>query len=105
MKKQLLITAMALCLGWHASYAQQNDKLLQILKSELKANFDQLQKQEVKPYFMSYRAEDVYRVGIVSNFGSTISNTENRTRTVTPQIRLGDKQLDNFKYNSQGAMS
>ncbi|MGM9733914.1 MAG: TldD/PmbA family protein, partial [Prevotella sp.] len=105
MKKQLLITAMALCLGWHVSYAQQNDKLLQILKSELKANFDQLQKQEVKPYFMSYRAEDVYKNIISSSFGATISNTEDRVRRVTPQIRLGDKQLDNFKYNSQGAMS
>ena len=105
MKKLLFSTLLLLSVGLQCPYAQQNDKLLQTLKSELKTNFSQLQQQEVKPYFMSYRAEDVYKVNIVSDFGSTNTNKENRTRMVTPQIRLGDKTLDNFKYNSQGAMS
>ena len=96
---------MAFCLSLPSVNAQQDDKLLQTLKSELKTNFEQLQKQEVKPYFMSYRAEDVYKNVISSSFGSTISNTEDRIRRVTPQIRLGDKTLDNFKYTTQGAMS
>ena len=105
MKKLFFSTLLLLYVGLQCPYAQQNDKLLQTLKAELKTNFSQLRQQEVKPYFMSYRAEDVYKVSIVSDFGSTSANVEKRTRTVTPQIRLGDKTLDNFKYNSQGAMS
>lgn len=85
--------------------AQQSDKLLTTLKTELKANFEQLQKQRVKPYYMSYRADDIYKNVISSSFGSLSADDESRTRTVTPQIRLGDKQLDNFKYNSQGMPS
>lgn len=86
-------------------HAQQTDKLLSTLKTELKANYSQLQQQKVKPYYMSYRAEDVYKNVITSSFGETANDDESRMRRVTPQIRLGDKQLDNFKYNSQGMPS
>ena len=54
---------------------------------------------------MSYRAEDVYSHVISSSFGTAQANQEKRQRLVTPQIRLGDKTLDNFKYNSQGMQS
>ena len=77
--------------------AQQSDKLLSILKQELKSNFAQLQKQTVKPYYMSYRAEDKYKKVISSSFGTLSSNQDLRSRNITPQIRLGSKQLDNFK--------
>lgn len=87
------------------SAAQQSDRLLSMLRHELDYNFAQLGKQSVKPYYMSYRAEDAYRVTISSSFGVTQSDDESHSRIVTPQIRLGDKQLDNFKYNTQGMPS
>lgn len=84
------------------SFAQaSSDKLLSVLKTELTHNYAELQKQQVKPYFMSYRAEDVYKHVISSSFGKTSSDNVSRTRSVTPQIRLGDMKFDNFKYNSQ----
>lgn len=100
MTKKTIITlsALALCC---ASYAQQGDRLLQTMKTELDANFAELQKQPVKPYFMSYRAEDAYRIVIMSSFGVLKADQEGHTRILTPQIRVGDMTLDNFKYSNQ----
>lgn len=100
-----MISTFALCLGLISSSAQQSDKLLEILKNELNSNYKQLKEQPVKPYFMSYRTEDTYQCTVFSKFGKTVTNDENRSRTFTPQIRLGDKTLDNFKYNNQAMPS
>lgn len=84
------------------SFAQQNDRLLQLLKSELTYNMGELQKQESKPYFMSFRVEDSYQATLVSSFGVTATADTNSSRVFIPQIRVGNMQLDNFKYNTQG---
>ncbi len=100
------VFAVSLAFFSASGFAQaSSDKLLGILKTELAHNYEELQSQQVKPYFMSYRADDVYKHTISSSFGKTASDSENRQRYVTPQIRLGDKAFDNFKYNSQCAPS
>lgn len=107
MKESRLITrgtvfAVSLAFFSASGFAQaSSDKLLGTLKAELAHNYAQLQKQQVKPYFMSYRADDVYKHVISSSLGKTSSDSESRRRYVTPQIRLGEKSFDNFKYNSQ----
>ena len=107
MKESRLITrgtvfAVSLAFFSASGFAQaSSDKLLGTLKAELAHNYAQLQKQQVKPYFMSYRADDVYNHVISSSFGKTSSDSESRRHYVTPQIRLGEKSFDNFKYNSQ----
>ena len=107
MKESRLITrgtvfAVSLAFFSASGFAQaSSDKLLGTLKAELAHNYAQLQKQQVKPYFMSYRADDVYKHVISSSLGKTSSDSESRRRYVPPQIRLGEKSFDNFKYNSQ----
>lgn len=97
---------MTFVLGCIPAIAQQNDKLLQTLKQELSYNMQQLQKQSShKPYYMSMRVEDKYTLSLKSNFGNKNGEDETHTRTFTPQIRIGDKKLDNFKYTTQGAQS
>lgn len=101
--KRLFISFIA-CVGcFTASYAQQNDKLLQTLKSELSYSMQQLQKQsDHKPYFMSMRVEDKYSLSLTSSFGNKNGEQEVRSRLFSPQIRIGSKELDNFKYANQG---
>lgn len=82
--------------------AQVQDKLLSILRDRLQYNYAQLQKQAVKPYFMSYRVEDVYTKAIVSSFGVIEQNQESRVRTFIPQIRVGSMALDNYKQDNNG---
>ena len=56
--RQLAWALLLLCLFPFTASAQQQDKLLTLLRDRLNYNFAQLQKQTVKPYFMSYRVED-----------------------------------------------
>ena len=85
------------------TYAQSEDKLLQLLKQELAADMQELQKQENPPYHMNFRVMDDRNVRIQSAFGATMSSSEQRVRTLVPQVRVGDTKLDNFKYNAMGA--
>ena len=103
--RQILIST-AICIGCAtASYAQQSDNLLHTMKQELDYDMQQLKKQDLKPYYMSMRIEDRYQLNIASNFGTLNSSKEARVRRFTPQIRLGDKNLDNFKYTTQGTQT
>lgn len=80
----------------------KQDTLLRVMHEELDADMAELQAQPLPPYFMSFRAFDNYKVDIGANFGVLHHSQEARTRTFTPQIRLGDMELDNFKYTTQG---
>ena len=90
--KRIFISILA-CIGClTASYAQQNDKLLQTLKSELSYSMQQLQKQpDHKPYYMSMRVEDKYTLNLSSTFGNKNGEQEVRSRLFAPQIRIGSK--------------
>lgn len=81
---------------------EQEDRLLQLMKQELKYNMEQLKKQENAPYYMNMRTMDDYTLTVTSKFGAVAATNENHTRMLIPQIRLGSPELDNFKYNSQG---
>ena len=85
------------------TYAQAQDKLLQLLKEELAADMKELQKQENPPYHMNFRVMDDRTVNISSAFGATMRAQEQHVRSLVPQIRVGDTILDNFKYNAMGA--
>lgn len=81
----------------------QPDPLLPLLKQELQYNQEELKKQDLPPYHICLRVLDEYNVSISSSFGVIASSIDYRTRVLVPQIRLGSPELDNFKYNSQGA--
>lgn len=36
------------------------------------------------------------------SFGATMMSVEQHSRSMVPQIRVGDTILDNFKYNAMG---
>ena len=52
--------------------AQEQDKLLQLLKSELTYSMNELKKQAQAPYYMNLRAMDDYTVNVTSSFGDSI---------------------------------
>lgn len=104
MRKLTIQTIVLLLFGvCFTARAQEQDKLLQLLKEELRYNMAELQKQDLPPYYMNFRAMDDYSVNIVSNFGAIAGSTAVRSRRFVPQIRLGSPELDNFKYTTQGA--
>lgn len=84
-------------------FAQQDDKLLQVLKDELNKEMQELQKTENPPYHMNFRVMDEKVVNISANFGVLQGVQEQHTRTLVPQVRVGSMELDNFKYNPMGS--
>ena len=84
-----------------ASQTAETDTLLRVLREELAADFQELQKQELKPYFMSFRVQESFDARIIATFGFLGASEQNHKRTFSPQIRLGSPELDNFKFNNQ----
>lgn len=82
--------------------AQSVDPLVNAMKEELAYNMEQLKNEPVPPYFMALRANDDFRVVVQSILGeSTFS--EARTKQLTPQVRIGSLELDNYKYQNQSS--
>ena len=98
----IIVSCIFSLLSVHTLYAQEQDKLLQLLKQELAADMQELQKQENPPYHMNFRVMDDRTVNISSSFGATMMSVEQHSRSMVPQIRVGDTILDNFKYNAMG---
>lgn len=78
------------------------DKLLEILKQELAQQTSELKKGEYPPYHMNYRVVDKQMTAIRTSFGALMQLAAFRQRMFVPQIRIGDKQFDNFKTRSMG---
>lgn len=85
------------------TYGQGQDKLLGLLKEELAQQMKELKGEEFPPYHMNYRVIDVTSSMVSASFGALMNSQQYRSRTLVPQIRLGDEKLDNFRFNQMGA--
>ena len=85
------------------TYGQAQDKLLSLLKEELAQQMKELKGEEFPPYHMNYRVIDVTTSVVSTSFGALMNSQQYRSRTLVPQIRLGDATLDNFKFAQMGA--
>lgn len=99
----ILLLVVSICPVFGATTAE-NDTLLSVLREELAADFAELQQQDVKPYFMSFRVQETHRAIIASTFGFLANSNQERVRLFTPQIRVGSAELDNFKFNPQSSV-
>lgn len=99
MKKIFLITTFLLVF---ASLPAQ-DKMLDLLKEELKSQMATLQKGEYPPYYMNYRVIDNYTRVIRSSMGGTNTVADDKQVIFTPQIRIGSPEFDNFHEMENGA--
>lgn len=70
-------------------------ELIDILQEELNRSFKGLSEEELKPYYIAYAVTETEKVSITSSFGGIISNSQNKTRLLDIDLRVGDYQLDN----------
>jgi len=80
------------------------EPLIDILGKELTREFNDLSKQEIPAYFLSYRIADQYLLDIAGSFGTIDRIQRNNGRILTAQIRVGSRALDNF-HEIRGASS
>ncbi len=78
------------------------DKMLDLLKSELKSQMTILQKGEYPPYYMNYRVMDNNTRIIRSSMGATNNIEEEHQLLFVPQIRIGSPEFDNFHETQNG---
>ncbi len=89
-------------LGFLSLQLNAQDKMLDLLKGELKSQMTILQKGEYPPYYMNYRVIDNYTRTIRSAMGATVSTDEERQIIFVPQIRIGSPEFDNFHESQNG---
>lgn len=78
------------------------DKMLDLLKSELKSQMTTLQKGEYPPYYMNYRVVDNHTRTIRSAMGAINTVEEEKQLIFLPQIRIGTPEFDNFHATQNG---
>ena len=98
-----LLLCLFLSLPIFAASTAENDTLLNVLREELAADFTELQKQDVKPYFMSFRVQETYKTNVIATFGFLGNSTQEHDRLFSTQIHVGSPELDNFKFNPQSS--
>ena len=69
--------------------------LLTAAKTELDRNFEELKKQPVPAYFLSYEIVDAKTASVSSSFGALVHSSESHVRVAHVDLRVGDYALDN----------
>lgn len=54
-----------------------------------------LSEQEIPPYYMDYRVDDVESLSLKVSFGSLVADNYSRNRGLTAMVRVGDYAFDN----------
>ena len=82
----------------HAQTAGDDDELLQLLRTELKRNYDSLRTATYPPYFMAYRVHKSETHRVSANFGHIYDNSVQTSVFLTIELRVGKPETDNFHY-------
>jgi TldD protein len=81
------------------------DPLLAAMKEELEREKSVLVLPGMqRPYFMSYRLEDVRSYQAVANFGALTSESDTRQRYVRVEVRIGDFTTDSSSARGDGSL-
>ena len=97
----LCLCWLLLCAGGSFVCAQntpEEDGFLQLLRTELKLQYDSLQHTNHPPYFMAYRVKETTDFSISANFGKIYDNSTSKTVFLTIEMRVGTPETDNYHY-------
>ena len=100
-KKVLLLT----CLWFGAlGTVVAQERLMEVLRDELRRESEELKKEEFPPYHMNFRVIDKQVSYVEASFGSENGDMYYRQRRFVPQIRIGSMASDNFRIRQMGAV-
>jgi len=93
----LLVTTFLLAAALCADAPPAPSIVLSTAKDELSRCLNQLKKQQVPPYFLSYEIVDSTSVNVNGSFGTLMNSGQNHRRQLLIDLRVGDYQLDNTR--------
>ena len=79
---------------WLAAQKNSADPVLTVMQQELARSFQNLKKTQAPPYFLSYELTDNHAIAIAAAYGSLTSSTDQTTRLLDLDLRVGDYSLD-----------
>ena len=73
--------------------------VMQAMRDELARSVDALQMDRLeKPYFLSFRIDDVVSTQAVASFGALADESSTRNRFLSIEVRVGSPDLDNTNF-------
>ncbi len=72
------------------------DAFLQMLRQEMKTQYDSLQNTSHPPYYIAYRVTQSKRHQVSANFGKIYENSTQKSAFLTVEVRIGDSKMDNL---------
>ena len=90
----ILIAGCLVVAGSRSVRGAADGALLDILQAELERNLDALVQEPMPPYFLSYAVNDRQLTTISASFGSLVASSENRTRMLDVDVRVGNYAQD-----------
>lgn len=88
---------LSLLLAFQPAWAQPRDPLADLLAQGLQRELQHLNAQEVPPYHLLLRVDEVRQVSIGASFGALTDDSASRSRLLNVQVRVGDRALDNTR--------
>lgn len=77
----------------------QGGVVMQAMRDELARSVAALQMDRLeRPYFLSYRVDDVASARAVATFGALTDETSTRNRVLSIEVRVGSPDLDNTNF-------
>src|SRR6185503_9233538 len=98
-----LVFAFAL-LGARLLPAQQTDDVIaRAMRDELTRSMKELRLGNLeRPYFIAYRINEVRTLGASASSGSLLGSSEDRSRYLDVEVRVGDYAFDNTNFSGGG---
>jgi predicted Zn-dependent protease len=97
--KILIVIGLGVSVLFQANYAGASKKaniVLKAMEDELARSMEVLGKKGTPPpYYIGYRITDGCRVSITASYGSLKNSSENRSRLLDVDVRVGSHKLDN----------
>ena len=77
----------------------QTGVLMQAMRDELARSMSELSLDDMEqPYFVSYTVFEVLQVRATASLGGLSSSAESESRTLSVEVRVGDRNLDNTNF-------
>lgn len=93
----LVLSLTAVVSRVHAQSKNSYPPVLEAERAELSHSFDQLKKQQIPPYFLSYEVIESHSASVSGSFGALSHSNENQRRQLLIDLRVGDYDLDNTR--------
>ncbi|MDX9790418.1 MAG: metallopeptidase TldD-related protein [Candidatus Kapaibacterium sp.] len=95
LRKSFRLLIILLIIQCFTNAAESSEVLFSAMDKELQRTMETLSKEEKAPYFISLNVTDIEQVSITSRFGKLYNSSDNSSRILDIDLRVGDYKFDN----------